>query len=178
MSTDPLGQIRYQISATFGSVYGGRVRHMLRRLPLNGWATSEDKWRNGCRTPVWLAGWRSGSLRLVFFSSGPGQLGSRRQCRYAQSATSGITVQSHSASAPLDIPRFVNVASLNVRHSTSGELIMMLPRGPALRVLDRQEGWLLVAFSPTLEGWVAERLTTTQVLQKPNLSPASLTSSR
>ncbi len=97
-----------------------------------------------------------------------------------QSATSGITAQSHSASAPLDIPRFVNVASLNVRHtpSTSGELIMTLPRGTALRVLDRQEGWLLVDLNPTLEGWVAERLTTTQVLRKPNLPPSSLTSSR
>lgn len=97
-----------------------------------------------------------------------------------QSATSGITMQSHSASAPLDIPRLVNVASLNVRHtpSTSGELIMTLPRGTALRVLDRQEGWLLVDLNPTLEGWVAERLTTTQVLQKPNLPPASLTGSR
>jgi hypothetical protein len=97
-----------------------------------------------------------------------------------QSATSAKTVQSHSASAPLDAPRFVNVALLNVRHtpSNSGELIMTLPRGTALRVLDRQDGWLLVDLNPTLEGWVAERLTTTQVLQQPKAALASLTGSR
>lgn len=95
-------------------------------------------------------------------------------------ATAAKTVQSHSASAPLDTPRLVNVASLNVRHtpSTSGELIMTLPRGTALRVLDRQGGWLLVDLNPTLEGWVAERLTTIQVLQPAKLPPSSLAGSR
>ena len=115
----------------------------------------------------------------IFQFGGLGNLG-RGASGAPQSATSAIRVQSHSASAPLDTPRFVNVASLNVRHtpSTSGELIMTLPRGTALRVLDRQEGWLLVDLNPTLEGWVAERLTTTQVLQQPNLPPASLTGSK
>ena len=97
-----------------------------------------------------------------------------------QTGTSAIIVQSHSASAPLNTPRFVNVASLNVRHSpsSSGELIMTLPRGTSLRVLERREGWLLVDLNPTLEGWVAERLTTTQVPQQRYLPPALLTGSR
>lgn len=97
-----------------------------------------------------------------------------------QSATSATIVQSHSASAPLNTPRFVNVASLNVRHSpsSSGELIMTLPRGTSLRVLERREGWLLVDLNPTLEGWVAERLTTPQAPQQRYLPPASLTGSR
>ena len=92
----------------------------------------------------------------------------------------GPPAQPHPASPPLCIPRFVNVASLNVRHtpSISGELIMTLPRGTALRVLERREGWLLVDLNPTLEGWVAERLTTTQVPQQRHLPPASLTGSR
>lgn len=83
-------------------------------------------------------------------------------------------------SAPLSAPRFVNVASLNVRHSpgTSGELIMALPRGTALRVLDRRDGWLLVDLNPTLEGWVAERLTTTEVPQQRYLPPAPVSASR
>jgi hypothetical protein len=97
-----------------------------------------------------------------------------------QSAISATIWQPHSASPPLSIPRFVNVASLNVRHtpSTSGELIMTLPRGTPLRGLERREGWLLVDLNPTLEGWVAERLTTTKVPQQRYLPPASLTSSR
>lgn len=54
---------------------------------------------------------------------------------------SGSTRPSETAAAPLTTPRFVNVESLNVRHSpgTSGELIMTLPRGTALRVLGRQD---------------------------------------
>jgi hypothetical protein len=97
-----------------------------------------------------------------------------------QSAMSATIAQPHPASPPLSMPRFVNVASLNVRHtpSTSGELIMTLSHGTALRVLERKEGWLLVDLNPTLEGWVAERLTTTQVPQQRHLRPASLTSSR
>lgn len=68
------------------------------------------------------------------------------------------------SAVPLSAPRFVAVASLNVRHapSTASELITALPRGTRLRVLDRQNGWLLVDLTPTLEGWVSERLTTTQ----------------
>jgi hypothetical protein len=97
-----------------------------------------------------------------------------------QSAISAIIAQPHSASLPLSIPRFVNVASLNVRHtpSTSGELMMTLPRGTALRVLERRDGWLLVDLNPTLEGWVAERLTTIQVPQQRYLPPGSLKGSR
>lgn len=99
----------------------------------------------------WLGGARDHCVRYFQFG-GPGNPG-RGANAATQSATSGITVLSHSASAPRDIPRFVNVASLNVRHtpSISGELIMMLPRATALRVLDRQEGWFLVDLNPPLE---------------------------
>jgi hypothetical protein len=55
---------------------------------------------------------------------------------------------------------------------------MTLPRGTQLRVLERWEGWLLVDLNPTLEGWVAERLTTTQVQQQRYLPPSSLAGSR
>jgi uncharacterized protein YgiM (DUF1202 family) len=94
--------------------------------------------------------------------------------------SSSETAQSHSTPGPLNTPRFVNVASVNVRHtpSTSGELIMTLSRGTKLKVLERREGWLLVDLSPTLEGWVAERLTTTKVLQRRYVPPASLADSR
>lgn len=97
-----------------------------------------------------------------------------------QSATSVSTTQSHSVSTPLNVPRFVNVASLNVRHSpsVSGELIMTLPRGTSLRVLDRQDGWLLVDLSPTLEGWVTERLTTVQGPAPRYIPPAPMIGSR
>src|SRR3546814_17847572 len=101
----------------------------------------------------------------------------RRSSSAPQAATSVSTTQPRAASAPLNVPRFVNVASLNVRHtpSASGELIMALPRGTALRVLDRQNGWLLVDLSPTLEGWVTERLTTTQGLAPRYTPPAAMT---
>ncbi len=84
------------------------------------------------------------------------------------------------ASIPLSAPRFVNVASLNVRHapSATADLIMALPRGTQLRVLDRQNGWLLIDLNTTLEGWVAERLTTTQNPKQPYQPPASLLGSR
>lgn len=97
-----------------------------------------------------------------------------------QSATPDVIAQSHPASAPLSAPRFVNVASLNARHSPSmsGELIVALPRGTRLRVLDRQDGWLLVDLSPTLEGWVTERLTTTKRPTQPYRPPAPVTGSR
>ena len=84
------------------------------------------------------------------------------------------------ASAPLDAPRYVDVASLNVRHTpeASGALVMTLPRGTALRVLDRRDGWLLVDLSPTLEGWVAEHLTTTQAPGPSYRPPAALKASK
>lgn len=68
-----------------------------------------------------------------------------------------------SVPVPLDAPRFVNVAELNVRHtpSLSGPLVMTLPRGTPLKVLGRRDGWLLIDINPTLEGWVSEQLTTT-----------------
>lgn len=77
-----------------------------------------------------------------------------------------------SAVEPLNKPRFVNVASLNVRHtpSTSGPLVTALPRGTVLKVMGREGGWLLVDLGPTLEGWVAEHLTTTQS-PKPDFRP-------
>lgn len=82
------------------------------------------------------------------------------------------TPSASSASVPLDRPRFVNVASLNVRHtpSTSGPLVTALPRGTVLKVMGREGGWLLVDLGPTLEGWVAEHLTTTQS-PKPDFRP-------
>lgn len=90
------------------------------------------------------------------------------------------TPSASSASVPLDRPRFVNVASLNVRHtpSLSGPLITALPRGTALKVLDRDGGWLLVDLGPRLEGWVAERLTTTQGPKPSYLPPAGLSGSK
>jgi uncharacterized protein YgiM (DUF1202 family) len=77
---------------------------------------------------------------------------------------------------PLDAPRFVNVASLNVRHtpSTSGPLIGTLPRGAQLKVLGQQNGWLLIDINPTLEGWVSEGLTTTQMPTQRPVPPAGL----
>jgi hypothetical protein len=84
------------------------------------------------------------------------------------------------ASLPLDAPRYVDVAELNVRHTpgTSGPLVMTLPRGTALRVLGRQDGWLLVDLSPTLEGWVAEHLTTTEAPGPVYRPPAALKAAR
>lgn len=88
--------------------------------------------------------------------------------------------QTSPASVPLDAPRFVNVASLNVRHAPSqtADLITALPRGTQLRVLDRQDGWLLVDLNPTLEGWVTERFTTTQGPAQRYAPPAALSGSR
>lgn len=85
------------------------------------------------------------------------------------------TAPASSTTAPLSAPRFVNVASLNVRHtpSTSGPLIMALPRGTALKVLDRRNGWLLIDINPTLEGWVAESLTTTVAPSQPRQAQQS-----
>ncbi|SMQ58537.1 SH3 domain-containing protein [Devosia lucknowensis] len=84
------------------------------------------------------------------------------------------------APAALDAPRFVNVAELNVRHtpSTSGPLIMTLPRGTQLKVLGRKDGWLLIDVNPTLEGWVSEQLTTTRTPQPSLRPPEPLKASR
>lgn len=119
-----------------------------------------------------------GLLAVAIFHFG--QVGQRDEGRRASPGPS--PAQSSSAatpSAPLSQPRFVNVASLNVRHSpgASGEMIMALPRGTSLRVLERRDGWLLIDINPTLEGWVAEHLTTTQVPQQRPIPPASLAGS-
>lgn len=84
------------------------------------------------------------------------------------------------AAVPLDAPRFVDVASLNVRHtpSTSSPLVMTLPRGTALRVIGRQDGWLLIDINPTLEGWVSEQLTTTSAPKQAYRPPAAVKASR
>ena len=81
---------------------------------------------------------------------------------------------------PLNTPRYVNVASLNVRHtpSTSGPLIMALPRGTQLRAMGREGAWLLVDLSPTLEGWVWEGFTTTEDPKQRYVPPAFLKGSR
>jgi SH3-like domain-containing protein len=80
------------------------------------------------------------------------------------------------AAVPLSAPRYVNVAELNVRHlpNTSGPLVMTLPRGTPLRVLDRKNGWLLIDINPTLEGWVSERLTTTEAPNSRLVPPAEI----
>jgi hypothetical protein len=84
------------------------------------------------------------------------------------------TTPAPAVSVPLDAPRFVNVTSLNVRHtpSTSGPLIMALPRGTQIKVLGRQDGWLLIDINPTLEGWVSEGLTTTEAPSQRPVPPA------
>ncbi|MBJ3784678.1 SH3 domain-containing protein [Devosia sediminis] len=95
-------------------------------------------------------------------------------------ASAATTTPSRPAAVPLDAPRFVNVASLNVRHtpSTSGPLIMALPRGTQLRVIGRQDGWLLIDLNPTLEGWVSEQLTTTETPRQALRPSAPLQGSR
>jgi Membrane-bound lytic murein transglycosylase len=125
-----------------------------------------------------LLGWLLlGLVALGVFQSGIFELGVEGPPKGSSNA--GQSVATTKPSAPLSAPRFVNVASLNVRHtpSPSGELIMALPRGAALRVLDRQNGWLLVDLNPTLEGWVAEHLTTTKVPQQRYLPPAPVPAS-
>ena len=97
-----------------------------------------------------------------------------------RSASSAPAKQAPAASLPLSTPRYVNVASLNVRHApdTNADLIMALPRGTPLRVLDRKNGWLLVDLNPTLEGWVSERLTTTESPRQAYRPPAPLQASK
>jgi SH3-like domain-containing protein len=127
-----------------------------------------------------LAGWIiAGLLGVVAYQSGIldgiGRIAGPAQ----RSAAPSRVTQSDSASEPLSTPRYVNVASLNVRHtpSASGPLIMALPRGTPMRVLDRKDGWLLIDLSPTLEGWVTERFTTVQAPRQDYVPPAPLVSS-
>ena len=128
-----------------------------------------------------LAGWIiAGLLGVVAYQSGILD-GIGRVAAPAQQSTGPSRVtQSDSASEPLNKPRYVNVASLNVRHtpSASGPLIMALPRGTPMKVLDRKDGWLLIDLSPTLEGWVTERFTTVQAPGQDHVPPAPLVSSR
>lgn len=111
-----------------------------------------------------------------------GILGSMDRPAGAAARPAGVvaTASPRPASVPLDAPRYVDVAMLNVRHTpgTSGPLVTTLPRGTALRVLDRREGWLLVDLSPTLEGWVAEHLTTTAAPAPSYRPPAPVKASR
>ena len=98
----------------------------------------------------------------------------------ARPARAVTTTSPRPAAVPLDAPRYVDVAELNVRHTpgTSGPLVMTLPRGTALKVLGRQDGWLLVDLGPTLEGWVAEHLTTTTAPEPSYRPPAPVKASR
>jgi len=93
-----------------------------------------------------------------------------------QSTSPSRMTQSDSASEPLNKPRYVTVASLNVRHtpSASGPLIMALPRGTPMKVLDRKDGWLLIDLGPTLEGWVTERFTTVRAPRQNYVPPEPL----
>jgi SH3-like domain-containing protein len=128
-----------------------------------------------------LAGWIiAGLMGVVAYQSGILDGISRIASPAQQLATPSRAIQSDSASAPLNKPRYVNVASLNVRHtpSASGPLIMALPRGTPMKVLDRKDGWLLIDLSPTLEGWVTERFTTVQAPRQGYVPPAPLVSSR
>ncbi|OAM78352.1 SH3 domain-containing protein [Devosia elaeis] len=111
-----------------------------------------------------LVGWAIlGLLAFGIFQFGIMGNADRPAPSAAKPAAPRTATQASPASVPLDVPRFVNVASLNVRHAPSqaADLITALPRGTRLRVLDRQDGWLLVDLNPTLEGWVTERFTTT-----------------
>lgn len=128
-----------------------------------------------------FAGWIiAGLLGVVAYQSGILNEIGRVATPAQQSAAPSRVKQSDSASAPLDKPRYVNVASLNVRHtpSPSGPLIMVLPRGTPMKVLDRENGWLLIDLSPTLEGWVTERFTTIRAPKRVYLPPEPLLSSR
>lgn len=124
-----------------------------------------------------LAGWIiAGLLGVVAYQSGILDGIGRIVAPAQQSTAPSRVTQSNSASKPLNQRRYVNVASLNVRHtpSTSGPLIMALPRGTPMRVLDREGGWLLIDLSPTLEGWVTERFTTDKAPRQDYVPPAPL----
>jgi len=128
-----------------------------------------------------LAGWIiAGLLGIIAYQSGFLDRGGRSAATAQQSTGHSRVTQSDSASEPLNKPRYVNVASLNVRHtpSASAPLIMALKRGTPMKVLDRQDGWLLIDLSPTLEGWVTEQFTTIQPPKQDYVPPAPLLSSR
>jgi len=128
-----------------------------------------------------FAGWIiAGLLGVVAYQSGILDRTGRTASPTQQSTTTSRSSQSDSASQPLNKPRYVDVASLNVRHtpSPSGPLIMALPRGTPMKVLDRKDGWLLIDLSPTLEGWVTERFTTVQAPKQGYAPPAPLIGSR
>lgn len=121
-----------------------------------------------------------GALAFGIYQFGIADHGATSTRATAKPQPSASAAPSKSASVPLKEPRFVNVASLNVRHTPdpSGALIMALPKGTQLKVLDRRNGWLLVDLNPTLEGWVMERLTTTQAPGRRYTPPASVKGSR
>ena len=111
-------------------------------------------------------------LGLYWFGVMPGRDSAAGPTPVTRSVSTTATLQVRTAPAPLDVPRFVNVAELNVRHTpnTSGPLVMTLQRGTPLKVLGRKDGWLLIDINPTLEGWVSEALTTT-ASPEPNYRP-------
>lgn len=128
-----------------------------------------------------FAGWIiAGLLGVVAYQSGILDELSRMAAPAQQSTAPSSVTLSDSASEPFNKPRYVNVATLNVRHtpSASGPLIMALPRGTPMKVLDRKDGWLLIDLSPTLEGWVTERFTTVQAPEQDYVPSAPLVSSR
>jgi hypothetical protein len=129
-----------------------------------------------------LVGWIiAGLLGVVAYQSGILDSIGRITAPAQLPTTPSRVREPDSASEPLNKPHYVNVASLNVRHtpSASGPLITALPRGTPMKVLDRKDGWLLIDLSPMLEGWVTERFTTVQVPgQADVLPPAPLVSSR
>lgn len=120
------------------------------------------------------------ALGIYQFGISSGGPGSGRLAVASTPARPAVAKPARAVASPLSTPRIVSVASLNVRHtpSISGPLITTLPRGTALRVLDRQDGWLLVDLSPTLEGWVSEDLTTTRITQPQFVPPLGLKSSQ
>lgn len=109
-----------------------------------------------------------------------GNAGSPPATSTARPASVAAKPQPQKEAVPLSAPRYVNVAALNVRHtpSTTGPLIMTLPQGTELKVLGRDKGWLLIDINPTLEGWVSERLTTTEVPKPRPTPPAALRTSK
>lgn len=121
-----------------------------------------------------------GLIALGVYHFGISGIQGKRESAKPQSAHTVGGTQTFASSVPLNQPRYVNVAALNVRHtpSTSGPLITVLPRGTPLKVLDRRDGWLLVDLSATLEGWVAEGLTTTQNPKPVYVPPTPLKGSR
>lgn len=117
-------------------------------------------------------------LGLYWFGIMPGRESATTPAPMVRSTSTSASTPS--TPVPLDAPRFVNVAELNVRHtpSTSSPLIMTLPRGTPLKVLGRKDGWLLIDINPTLEGWVSEQLTTTKGPEPSYRPPQTVKASR